>query len=69
MSVEFRIDEPHDLRPLEVAIYRDGTLERIVEMHDPRARFCETYNGLADGTTAYPVSRATNLASSSRRPE
>ena len=63
-----RIDDRHDME-LEVGIFRGGTLERIVRLKDPREQFCQTYNELSDGLTAHPVSSATRLASSSRRPE
>lgn len=64
-----RIDSPHGLPELTIGIYRGDKLERVVTMKDPRDRFCESYNELSDGLTAHPVSRATSLASSNRRPE
>lgn len=47
-------------RPLNVAVFHDGQLERFEMVPDPRERMCEVFNqdpnNQQDGYTAYPVS-------------
>lgn len=47
-------------RPLNVAVFHNGQLERFETVPDPREKLCEVFNqdqnNQGDGYTAYPVS-------------
>lgn len=53
---DYRPVHPDRLPTLKVAIYKHGEFLRIVEIPDPRVKFCEAYNGItSDQTIAMPV--------------
>jgi hypothetical protein len=39
------------LPPLRVNLFNEDRIERVVEITDPRVRFCLTYNEIMSGTT------------------
>jgi hypothetical protein len=56
-------------RELSVGIYNGAKLVSIESMPDPRAAFCVAYNAINEKRRAYPVSRATSMASAKRLSE
>jgi len=61
------------LEPMRVVIFKGGNPVRVVEIDDPRTKFCEAYNAdcpdderAVPAVAVQPDSSATRLASSRR---